>query len=121
MRGTTPTVSTADNNGSINRRFLPPTATIATKYNGRETEISNLTDELAEASLMNSGATSRADHGRGLMMGDAFSSVITRFSKVLDLGRVVREIETSVMTSVSCTACRAGGSFIHFHFSLFFA
>ncbi|CAG7786610.1 unnamed protein product [Allacma fusca] len=73
-------------------------------------EISNLTDELAEASLTT--ASSRADHGRSM---DGITSLLSRFSKVLDLGKVVREIETSVMTSVSCTACRAGVGLL-FHY-----
>ena len=111
---TSTTVVTRADNGSRRFRVLPTNTTASTNNYGRETEITNLTDELAEASLGNSVASSRADHGRGLMMGDGFSSIITRFSKVLDLGRVVREIETSVMTSVSCTACRAGGSLLFF-------
>lgn len=81
---------------------------------GRMREITNLTDKVAEASL--TAASSRADHGRS--MGDGLTHLLSRFSKVLDLGKVVKEIETSVMTSVSCTACKAG-LFFYFYLSLF--
>lgn len=70
-------------------------------------EIDNLTDAMANLTLEN--GSGRAESGRSY---DGFSSIFSKFTKVLDLGRVVREIETSVMTSVSCTACRAGNYYV---------
>lgn len=67
-------------------------------------EIDQITDVMANLTL-SPGEGRSLGSGRSM---DGFSSIFTRFTKVLDLGRVVREIETSVMTSVSCTACRAG-------------
>lgn len=72
-----------------------------------EEEIQNMTDTMANLTLEN--GSGRASGGRAI---DSFSSFFNKFTKVLDLGRVVREIETSVMTSVSCTACRAGKIYI---------
>lgn len=75
-----------------------------------EKEIDRMTDVMANLTLgspANEGE-GRSANGRSM---DGFSSIFTKFTKVLDLGRVVREIETSVMTSVSCTACRAGEFF----------
>ncbi len=69
-------------------------------------EIDQITDVMANLTLGMSPNEGRST-GSGRSM-DGFSSIFSRFTKVLDLGRVVREIETSVMTSVSCTACRAG-------------
>lgn len=68
-------------------------------------EIDQITDVMANLTLGSPGEGRSSGSGRSM---DGFSSIFTRFTKVLDLGRVVREIETSVMTSVSCTACRAG-------------
>jgi len=75
--------------------------------------LTNLTNEVLEATLYtNTSSTSRADNGRSL---DSMTNLFSRFSKALDLGKVVREIETSVMSSVSCTACRAGvGLLLHY-------
>lgn len=71
-------------------------------------EIDELTDQLAEATLNSTTDEISARTLGGRAVNGGFSSFFSRFSRVLDLTRVVREIETSVMTSVSCTACRAG-------------
>lgn len=68
-------------------------------------EIDELTHTIADMTLDNdTDASPRANSGRSI----GGSSIFSKFTSVLDFGRVVREIETSVMSSVSCTACRAG-------------
>lgn len=67
-----------------------------------DTELENLTNAVvAETLLHETFRNSGRSYGR-------VSSIFSRFTKALNLRRVVREIETSVMTSVSCTACKAG-------------
>jgi hypothetical protein len=72
----------------------------------KQMEIDNLANQVVDMTL-NDNSTGRAQGGRSLgVLG--VSSIFSKFSSVLDLSRVVREIETSVMSSVSCSACRAG-------------
>ncbi|XP_035706324.1 sphingomyelin phosphodiesterase isoform X3 [Folsomia candida] len=90
----------------------------------KEMEIDELTHQVVDATLNQTSTrltstgdggdsrstSTREDSGRSL---DGVSSIFSRFSSVLDLSRVVREIETSVMSSVSCSACKAGVSLLN--------
>jgi len=74
-------------------------------------ELDELSSKVVEVTLQSNGSLSRESSGRSIGGGGG-SSIFSRFASVLDLGRVVREIETSVMSSVSCTACKAGETFM---------
>jgi hypothetical protein len=67
-------------------------------------ELNELTSKVVELSF-DDDATTRSNSGRSVGGGE---SIFSKFASVLDLRRVVREIETSVMSSVSCSACKAG-------------
>jgi len=71
-----------------------------------ETELDELTRAVVVESFRNH--TNQTGRNGARSLGNGVSSIFSRFTKALDLSRVVREIETSVMTSVSCTACKAG-------------
>lgn len=49
-----------------------------------------------------------ADNTRG---GRHIPHIVDKALRLMNLKQVVQEVETSVMSKVSCTACKAGASF----------
>lgn len=49
-----------------------------------------------------------------LESGRHLPRIVDKTLRILNLKQVISEVETSVMSKVSCTACRAGKFFLHY-------